>query len=442
MQKVIYLVVILVIVSGCQTNQPFGGELKDANLEKEKNNIIKSEEKDWIECTDKQCKEEINNKGKIIEYYYVSDEIDEQKTKKIGGKEKKELMDKRTSSISVWETDKKDENNNIVYLAKAEIGDVRFKRNGEWYKVKKATTTPELYEEIVLNEMPKYLSWLKPVLAQTSTSTYAESGAGNVYVDDGNFSTAHLQADGETVAAYYCRNKCKTSTAYRIERCFFPMKTHGLPDGATISSSSLEIYSVAAGFEDDHNEAESYTALVNSATMGDYTTLATGDYDTCGDAVTNPTKISADKDLGSWSNDAWNNIPLNAAGLASVEDDDYTKIGLRIGHDIENSACTQNSNGWSGIQYSTGATDPFLLIEYTEGGGGDSCTPDGGDHTFMASDNCNIYTDVYVDGSCNFYTDSAGGINIGAKLECEDGCYIDQDFSINIGSTGSFICQQ
>lgn len=216
--------------------------------------------------------------------------------------------------------------------------------------------------------------FVSPVYA-LSTSTPV--GVGDGRVDQGNSTSWDLAHTTDPGGAVYPTidetNICfagKEGASYYIYRGFLPFDTSSLPDDATIATSSLFLY--VSAISDNDNDGLDYIGVVQT-TQADPTTLTTADFDQCG-AVDNPNTGSV-KDLGAVVDDAYNEWVLDATGRGWVSLTGWTYLGVREGHDIEDTAV----DAFNGLQVRfseyTGTTyDPYLEITYTTGGGSNTST--------------------------------------------------------------------
>lgn len=211
-----------------------------------------------------------------------------------------------------------------------------------------------------------------PVRFDTTTSYYSGAGDGEVrYEGSGaTWDTVHDAATG--TAAYATSTRAIVGSylysggGYIIYRSFLPFDTSGIGSGQTISSATLKIRPSDKWNAD--NDGDDFIAVVQT-TQASTTTLATADYDTCGNAIDNPTKGSADHDMTSIGTSAYYSIDLNSTGLDWIVPTGTTKIGLREGHDMKDVAVT-GSAGDTAIRFycseQTGtSTDPYLEVTYT-----------------------------------------------------------------------------
>jgi hypothetical protein len=206
-----------------------------------------------------------------------------------------------------------------------------------------------------------------PVRADTVTAYPGGAGDGDVYSVESTWANARDTADTLAVentsantnfigTQYY-------SSTYRVFRGFFPVDTSGIDDTATISSSTF-VVNISAPNDGD-NDDQAYITLA-STTMRVPTALETDDFHRESD--TEMIDSGTRKDITSVGS-GWEGFVLNAAGRAHIVVIGWTKIMMREGHDLENSAITGGSNKHSSVQPNTeySTNDPYLLVDYTTG---------------------------------------------------------------------------
>ena len=190
------------------------------------------------------------------------------------------------------------------------------------------------------------------------------AGAGDGFVRSGGNSswdtTHHLTNGGSafpTVSAENV-NASLSGSNYNIDRLFFPFDTSSLPDDATIDSATFSFYITAHGGTN--------TLGIVQTSQADTTTLVTEDYDQCG-SIHSATEGATRLNLASLTDAAYNVFTLNATGLGFISKTGTTKLGMRFGYDLDDSAATDSSAGLSiNFSESTGtSTDPKLVISYT-----------------------------------------------------------------------------
>ncbi len=204
----------------------------------------------------------------------------------------------------------------------------------------------------------------------TVTNYLASIGAGFVAVhSSNNWDTSHDATDGDESS--YSAASCSVSVnrwdnLYEIYRAFLPFDTSGLPDTATISAAALKIY--IASKRDDDNDGNDFIGMVQTSQASN-TALANADFDQCG-AVNSPTEGMTRVDIGDITTSAWTDWALNATALGWISKTDYTKLGLREGHDIVDDPYTTtnsqiNTIAFRSVGYTGTDYDPYLAVTYT-----------------------------------------------------------------------------
>jgi len=154
-------------------------------------------------------------------------------------------------------------------------------------------------------------------------------------------------------------------TSYNaILRSFLPFDTSGLPDTATITAATLNIYVTAT--VDSDNDGYDYVSVVQT-TQASATSLVLDDYDQCG-AIQSPQKGAADIDITGISSSAYLTFTLNATGIGWISLTGWTQLGIREGHDVDDHQILANKD--NGVTYSSSeasgtSQDPYLSITYT-----------------------------------------------------------------------------
>ena len=151
----------------------------------------------------------------------------------------------------------------------------------------------------------------------------------------------------------------------QISRSFIPFDTSTLPDNATITAVTLELYVTAKINEDNDGDDWINIYLSTQASESD---LTVEDFDTCGDAIDNPTKGAADIDIGNINTTAYNTWTFNATGRGWISKTGFTKLCIREGHDAIDSQTangTQNRITISTSEEGGTSQDPKITVTYT-----------------------------------------------------------------------------
>ena len=178
------------------------------------------------------------------------------------------------------------------------------------------------------------------------------AAAGNGARDDTN---------GEDTAVSF---RSDTSPNWReIIRGAFLFNTAAIPDADTISSASL----VINGVQVSDGLALDPDIGVYSSNPASNTALASGDYDAFGTTPLSDTTFAMDV---SWTAAGDNTFPLNAAGIAAIDDTGITKLGMRnVTNDVGNTNPTHPGSGniqsFFNINMAAGtANDPELIVTH------------------------------------------------------------------------------
>jgi len=196
---------------------------------------------------------------------------------------------------------------------------------------------------------------------QVETSPYPSSffaQRNDVNGREVNFTGAHITSN---VSCYYFN-----SGYLGIRRAFFPIDTSGIPDDSVIISAKLGIYVTSAG--DAANDEYSYFALVKTD-QANTDKLENADIDNIGE------ENGGERRCANILKEQYNELELNASGLDWISKTGYTKLGLREGHDLENSdnsINTFNNRAWGDGIYITFCSSenddenkrPYLEVTY------------------------------------------------------------------------------
>jgi len=391
-----------------------------------------------------------------VKYYYDTGKANKEK-KKIKIKDK----DGKNIEVEVEEDFSKKTSNTFWYLKEKTttttiwVIDIvpgrQFRKVGnDWHKIKSATTTPGQYEKQILGYglirrmVSRNVALADDFYSTTGDAFFFRGGATEAWdtIRTGNGTGNEDGYSSRQAARIQARS---TGSNYKVlGRPQFAFDTSAL--SGTVSAATFSVTILNGSIVGDGTSLGGVDWYITDGDMANPASPANSDFErAAGEDIRDADGIlHGDLDDSGDSVNTWT-LDNDGSDYSYINQSGTTQLAIQADYDVNNAVAgdpTWEADGSINetIYYEeNGSNYPTLTVTLAAT---DTCTPDGGDHQFNASDNCNIYTDVYVEGSCNFYLDSAGGINIGAKLECEDGCYIDQGFSINIGSTGSFICQQ
>ncbi len=207
-------------------------------------------------------------------------------------------------------------------------------------------------------------------------TVYPEAGNGYCQCEQSGSSWANVQGEtgetGVTTSVGSTINEAVgparvNDTNYRLGRFFIPFDTSGLGVGAVVSAATLSVYIV--GKDDDDNDGDDWINVVQT-TQAATGSLATSDYELCGDSIDDPTEGATRIDIGDITTSAYNTWTLNATGRGWIDVEGDTKLGMREGHD-----CLDNKPAVDGgrnildvrtVAYADTTSDPKLIITYSE----------------------------------------------------------------------------
>jgi hypothetical protein len=213
-----------------------------------------------------------------------------------------------------------------------------------------------------------------PVRLDTTTSYYAGGGDGKVTTfDDGTWAGARDAATGDSAddSTQYsiAGASIEGGPLYGVQRSYFPCDTSGIPAAATITAATfyVEVYAISDGEAD----AQGYITIVQTH-QPDATELTTADFD----QIYTTKGTDSDVDITGLGTGSYTSWALNATGLAWIPRSGetlpashtagYAHIGVREGHDFEDSA---PDVGNSKVDFQTSDTagtssDPYLSVTY------------------------------------------------------------------------------
>lgn len=207
----------------------------------------------------------------------------------------------------------------------------------------------------------------------TTTSFYAGAGDGWMYKNASTWDAAHDATTAtltNSTAITALVQTGKTTTGYTVHRGFLTFDTSTLPDDATITGATVKVYIPAIVNAD--NDGDDWVSVVQG-NQASATTLATSDYDNAGsvDVPTEGIETTDRKDISSITTNTYLSIPLNSVGQSWVSLTDYTKLAMREGHDVLDSAyagaaSTLNSIKFRTSEYAGTTFDPILEVTYTQ----------------------------------------------------------------------------
>lgn len=201
-----------------------------------------------------------------------------------------------------------------------------------------------------------------PQIFLTTETYYSGVGDGRVNITgQGSWSAARDASNGTSAIANSPYTICQPQAdgGWRVDRAFFPFDTSAIPDGVSITSATCNIMTA-----DTANHHVDTTIHLVTTTQASNTALVTEDFDQMG-AVDQASAINT----SAMTVNTYNSWSLNATGIGNISLTGYTKLGLRTGHDVSNTACTNSTNNTSNRGFFSSANagvdkDPYLEIIY------------------------------------------------------------------------------
>ena len=298
-----------------------------------------------------------------MEYLYASDvEVP---------KEKGEDISKRTKNALFFKGKLKD--NKQEWTGRFYTGEPFYEENNIWYQTKIATTTPDAFDEQM-----GFRSFIEKAFAAEDID-YAGAGDGGLTVqrsDGGTYAANWDNArgdDGTNISANYGTDTTgypimadlAGSPIVNISRGFFTYDTSEMGAGASVTTSTLNIYVIAKGSAD--NDGDDFIVVIQT-TQASGTVLADLDYNNI--TLNTPTEGSDRLDISATiATGAYNTWTLDADGKGWIDPTGWTLLGIREGHDVLDNIITVVS-GNNYIQtrfseYAGTASDPYLETTYT-----------------------------------------------------------------------------
>ena len=248
------------------------------------------------------------------------------------------------------------------------------------------------------------------------------SGLGTTWAEVHDAVTGDQAVDGATVSEVASEWLGLGLDRFQIERAYFPIDTSGIGAGATITAAVLnvkpnsDVYNMDDDGQDYTTVVETFQASTSELIRADYIDCGS-DNGTAGRAKETPIeKGSNDLDFDQLSAGVYAQWTLNATGRGWINKTGTTKIGLREGHDIENTPVNTNDvveNSWRPrtSEYANTGSDPYLDVtvsvsteDYSAGNYINLPSNDDDlESGFVASD----YTKVQTDDNSRFEQDNA-----------------------------------
>jgi len=192
-------------------------------------------------------------------------------------------------------------------------------------------------------------------LSVDETFTNVRSGAGTTALDSG---TTHRNQ---------IRASATTDQYRRISRGITLFDTSGIPDTDSIDSAIYSLDSTLRSNDLSGESSPNSRVHVVASTPATNTALVNADYGQTGGTTFGNSVNQADV-----TNGTYEDITLNASGLAAISKTGITKLGTRVGWDLDNTTTglTWASDGFQGIQWKSADTagttsDPKLVVVHS-----------------------------------------------------------------------------
>ncbi len=288
-----------------------------------------------------------------------------------------EVLELRTES-SFTESLGKDETGKGIYTT-VSFARPSYTREGDgWHYIEYDQAPKHLFDRA---QHRKAFGWrLLPTALAAESTIFAGAGDGQIATilqpawSDARDSTSGVSVSTDTVVSTNAAVASGKVSGASISRVFLPFNTSSIPAGANVTSASLGVYATTT--TSYPNDAYDYVTVVRTS-QATHTTLADADYDNIG--TTEGIAAGNRKEISTISLGSYVTFPLNAtgiswiakAGTASVcsATAGITCLGLRDGHDVQNSAPgTDLPSSYAVFSSSEAAgtsQDPYLSVTYS-----------------------------------------------------------------------------
>ena len=175
-------------------------------------------------------------------------------------------------------------------------------------------------------------------------------------------------SDSEASQSFVYSDSTTTSNQFAtIIRGVFLFDTSSLDDNANISSATFSLYGTSKSNSLSFSDAHASIALVSSAPASN-TALANADFNI---ANFGSTRFATDFSYTSFSTTGYNDMTLNASGVANISKTGVSKFGTMFACDLDNSAPNWVSGVATNINCNyadNGSNKPKLVVTYTLSG--------------------------------------------------------------------------
>lgn len=206
-----------------------------------------------------------------------------------------------------------------------------------------------------------------------TTDTFGASGGQGQILISGVWATIHAASTGDSFSTSDAnRSRCAARQLTGggdtdIFVPWFPYDTSSIPDAASITSSNLKPTPNA----DSIVEFGANSVVIVQSFQASNTALATTDFGSRGDAVTNPTLGSSTFLVSGFANDTQKTMALNATGLTWISTTGYSKFVIReYTHDCLNVTPIATVSSMQALNFyptanGTAGNRPVLDVTYT-----------------------------------------------------------------------------
>lgn len=143
---------------------------------------------------------------------------------------------------------------------------------------------------------------------------------------------------------------------YNVRRAIMCFDTSAIGAGQTITSATFSIRG-----NGDKGSANGWSVDLVGATPAGTADLLLADFSQVGGTLFSDTEIS----LSSFSSSAYNDFPLNAAGLAAINSGGITVLAVRVSGDRLNEAANADSDYTGILSADNGSNKPQLVVNYS-----------------------------------------------------------------------------
>lgn len=323
MKKYIIILTLLVVsalgvVFWPQTFPPVGGDIPDnLKLKVPKSNVLASATQDRI----------------TMYSYYLEETVPTEENE----------VARTENSYTVKNGDK--------YAAKFFPSQKFVKKNGDWHEVRYATTSYDAFKQ-------QTLGWFHNALADTfNPNTGNDSMYNGCYETYAGAHDASASSIVRNTTWFIIQHSCVDYACWSIERAIINFDTSGLPDSASVTSATLQLYNqgVTSNTNDTYIIFGNSGASATQVVVGDFDQIANTDYS---NAISGETMEAGGAGYYTWT--------FNAAGIAAISTTGVTKLGGKTYYDkiSYQSAYYLQYTYFNSV---SGANPPILTVEYTGG---------------------------------------------------------------------------